>query len=285
LHQLPNLLGIDITYRFVDLIRLLHLIDPATLAIGGFTMISVITAWRFFPSLSPPLFGLVSGTFVYYALQAAFPGIISDHVIGDIRIDLSATVFIGLNFLIGLTVRVLTVAVDLILAIIVGILITTANFVVKTGKSVVRRKYRGNRVRSKRVRNLEQTRFMQNHGSKILVIELQGPLFFGSAEEVAREIDAVSHGADYILINMKRVNEIDLTGNRFLLQIYEALKKWKDIADQPCSGGGPVVGHLELRRRHRQNRTKRVFPRTWTAHWNRLRTRSFAVGCARLQIE
>jgi anti-anti-sigma regulatory factor len=124
-----------------------------------------------------------------------------------------------------LTVTLLTLTVDLILAIFVGILITTANFVVKTGKSVVRRKYRGNQVRFKRVRNLEQTSLIQNHGSKILVIELLGPLFFGSAEGVAREIDAVSHGAEYILINMKRVNEIDLSGNRCLLQIYEALRR------------------------------------------------------------
>jgi MFS superfamily sulfate permease-like transporter len=48
-----------------------------------------------------------------------------------------------------LTVTLLTLTVDLILAIFVGILITTANFVVKTGKSVVRRKYRGNQVRFK----------------------------------------------------------------------------------------------------------------------------------------
>lgn len=378
LHQLPNLLGIDISYKFFDVIRLLHSTDPGTLLIGVFTFGSVILARRYISNLSPPLFGLLAGTTAYYLMHAAVPAAVSGRVIGDIRIDLLTTAFVGvswrvfdfklvasvlpdilffgmiiclissvetlmssaaigyrtgdrfdsnkdlvgqgignvaaaffsampasgslvrsfanlnsgaktrwsgvmcslmillifllayhylgripltvlsgviiaigfslfdlsefflfraalrskrlnrdvaLNLWINLTVIVLTVAVDLTLAIIVGILITTANFVVKTGKSVVRRKYRCNQVRSKRVRNMEQTRLIKDHGSKILVVELQGPIFFGSAEEVAREIDASNHDAEYIVINMKRVSEIDHTGTRYLLQIHNSLKK------------------------------------------------------------
>ena len=378
LHQLPNLLGIDISYKFFDVIRFLHSTDPGTLLIGVFTFGSVILARRYISNLSPPLIGLLAGTTAYYLMHAAVPAAVSGRVIGDIRIDLLTTAFVGvswrvfdfklvasvlpdilffgmiiclvssvetlmssaaigyrtgdrfdsnkdlvgqgignvaaaffsampasgslvrsfanlnsgaktrwsgaicsllillifllayhylgripltvlsgviiaigfslfdlsefflfraalrskrlnrdvaLNLLINLTVIVLTVAVDLTLAIIVGILITTANFVVKTGKSVVRRKYRCNQVRSKRVRNMEQTRLIKDHGSKILVVELQGPIFFGSAEEVAREIDASKHDAEYIVINMKRVSEIDHTGTRYLLQIHNSLKK------------------------------------------------------------
>ena len=378
LHQLPNLLGINISYKFIDVIRFVHSTDPATLLIGVFTFGSVILARRYISKLSPPLFGLLAGTTAYYLMHAALPAAVSGRVIGDIRIDLLTTAFVGvswrvfdfklatsvlpdvlffgmiiclissvetlmssaaigyrtgdrydsnkdlvgqgignvaaaffsampasgslvrsfanlnsgaktrwsgvicsllilltfivayhylgripltvlsgviiaigfslfdlsefflfraalrskrlnrdiaLNLLINLTVIVLTVAVDLTLAIIVGILITTANFVVKTGKSVVRRKYRCNQVRSKRVRNMEQTRLIKDHGSKILVVELQGPIFFGSAEEVAREIDASNHDAEYIVINMKRVSEIDHTGTRYLLQIHDSLKK------------------------------------------------------------
>jgi SulP family sulfate permease len=378
LHQLPNLLGIDISYKFFDVIRFLHSTDPGTLLIGVFTFGSVILARRYISNLSPPLFGLLAGTTAYYLMHAAVPAAVSGRVIGDIRIDLLTTAFVGvswrvfdfklvasvlpdilffgmiiclissvetlmssaaigyrtgdrfdsnkdlvgqgignvaaaffsampasgslvrsfanlnsgaktrwsgvmcsllillifllayhylgripltvlsgviiaigfslfdlsefflfraalrskrlnrdvaLNLWINLTVIVLTVAVDLTLAIIVGILITTANFVVKTGKSVVRRKYRCNQVRSKRVRNMEQTRLIKDHGSKILVVELQGPIFFGSAEEVAREIDASNHDAEYIVINMKRVSEIDHTGTRYLLQIHNSLKK------------------------------------------------------------
>lgn len=378
LHQLPNLMGIDISYKFVDVIRFLHSTDPATLSIGIFTFGSVILARHYISNLSPPLFGLLAGTTAYYLMHAALPAAVSGRVIGDIRIDLLKTAFVGvswrafdlklaasvlpevlffgliiclissvetmmssaaigyrtgdrydsnkdlvgqgignvaaaffsampasgslvrsfanlnsgaktrwsgvmcsllillifliarhylgripltvlagviiaigfslfdlseffllraalrskklnrdiaLNLMINLTVIVLTVAVDLILAIIVGILITTANFVIKTGKSVVRRKFRCNQVQSKRVRNIKQIQFLQEHGNKILVVELQGPLFFGSAEEVAREIDVSNHDAQYIVINMKRVSEIDVTGTRYLLQIHDSLKK------------------------------------------------------------
>ena len=80
-------------------------------------------------------------------------------------------------------------------------------------------------LRSKRVRTIEQTRLLQEHGSKIFVIELQGPLFFGFAEEVAKEIETSIQDAEYCIGNMKRISEIDATGARYLLQIYESLKK------------------------------------------------------------
>ena len=47
LHQLPILLGIDISYKFFDLIRLLHLTDPATLLVGSFSFVCVIIARRY----------------------------------------------------------------------------------------------------------------------------------------------------------------------------------------------------------------------------------------------
>ena len=378
LHQLPILLGIDISYTFFGLIRLLHLTDLATLLVGGFSFVCVIIARRYFPNFSPPLFGLLAGIVAHYIVHSALTSTVSGRVIGDIRIDLARTAIVGiswdtfdyklavsvlpemlffaiilclissietlmssaaiayhsgdrcdsnkdlvgqgignlvagivcalpsagslvrsfanlnsgartrwsgvicgllillifitahpylskiplavlsgvivavgislfdrsefahfttslrskmvtrevtLNLLISLTVTVLTAAVDLILAIVVGILITTANFVVKMGKSVIRRQYCCSQVRSKRVRTIEQTRLLQEHGSKIFVIELQGPLFFGSAEEVAKEIETSIQDAEYCIGNMKRISEIDATGARYLLQIYETLKK------------------------------------------------------------
>ena len=80
-------------------------------------------------------------------------------------------------------------------------------------------------LRSKRVRTIEQTRLLQEHGSKIFVIELQGPLFFGFAEEVAKEIETSIQDAEYCIGNIKRISEIDATGARYLLQIYESLNK------------------------------------------------------------
>jgi SulP family sulfate permease len=130
---------------------------------------------------------------------------------------------IGWNLLISLIVTVLTAGVNLSLAIVVGILITSANFIIKMGKSVIRRTYRCNRCPSKRIRNLEQTRHLQQFGHKILVIELQGPLFFGSAEEVAKTIYALKDETEIIIINTKRINEVDITGIQCLIQAYHSM--------------------------------------------------------------
>jgi anti-anti-sigma regulatory factor len=57
-------------------------------------------------------------------------------------------------------------------------------------------------------------------GSAILVMELQGALFFGSAEKVANEIAAqTQQDTRYVILDMRRITEIDSTGSQILHEI------------------------------------------------------------------
>ncbi len=55
---------------------------------------------------------------------------------------------------------------------------------------MIRRDYRADLVRSNRLRTPEERNILAERGGKIAVLEAQGPLFFGSAEQLLRRLDA-----------------------------------------------------------------------------------------------
>jgi anti-anti-sigma factor len=64
------------------------------------------------------------------------------------------------------------------------------------------------------------------HGAMILVIELEGPLFFGTAENLADHIEtALRAKIVYLILDMRRVNEIDSTGAKVILQTHDRLTR------------------------------------------------------------
>jgi CRP-like cAMP-binding protein/anti-anti-sigma regulatory factor len=87
------------------------------------------------------------------------------------------------------------------------------------GKSIVRRRYSGDRIHSKKVRTIKNNTLLEERGKGIIVYELRGPLFFGSADNLARQIEHAINHYTYCILDMKRVNEIDSTGAKILGQI------------------------------------------------------------------
>ena len=61
-------------------------------------------------------------------------------------------------------------------------------------------------------------------GASVLVIELQGALFFGTAERLAQIVDSeTAEGTTAVLLELRRITEIDSTGARILGDIDAAL--------------------------------------------------------------
>jgi SulP family sulfate permease len=123
------------------------------------------------------------------------------------------------NLAVTIAVAVITVCVNLIVAVLIGIAIASGLFVVRMGKSIVKRKYSGEQIRSKKVRSLKNNMLLEDRGKGIIVYELRGPLFFGSADNLAGEIESAISHYTYCILDMKRVNEIDSTGAKILGQI------------------------------------------------------------------
>ena len=123
------------------------------------------------------------------------------------------------NLAVAIVVAVITVCVNLIVAVLIGIAIASGLFVVRMGKSIVKRKYSGEQIRSKKVRSINNNMLLEDRGKGIIVYELRGPLFFGSADNLAGEIESAMGHHTYCILDMKRVNEIDSTGAKILGQI------------------------------------------------------------------
>ncbi len=141
-----------------------------------------------------------------------------------------------IGFLVHACVVVVTVAVSVTSAVLVGIVLSTAYFIVKMGMTGIRRRYSGGEITSKRIRNSAQGRCLQENGQMIRVFELQGPVFFGSADRLSRAIESDLGKSGFCILDMHHVSDIDATGAAILLRLHKRLAK---------SGRQLLISHLK----------------------------------------
>jgi glutaminase len=73
----------------------------------------------------------------------------------------------------------------------------------------VRRELTGDVVRSKRRRSARELALLAETGRKIRILEVQGALFFGSAERVLRRAETLSVECSHLIFDMRRVSIAD----------------------------------------------------------------------------
>src|SRR6266850_2398778 len=133
---------------------------------------------------------------------------------GAIALDLGVCLFVSL----------LSIAVNVVLAVFIGIVLAVFLFVVRMSRSNIRKLYRCDNVRSRRYRDPAELEVLHAQGGSVLVVELQGALFFGSADRLAQIVDRETvDGTTALLLEMRRITEIDSTGARILGDIDAAL--------------------------------------------------------------
>jgi sulfate permease, SulP family len=133
---------------------------------------------------------------------------------GAIALDLGVSMFVSL----------LSIAINVVSAVFIGIVLAVLLFVVRMSRSNIRRLYRCDAVRSRRYRDQAELEVLHAQGASVLVVELQGALFFGSAERLAQIVDSETFkGTAALLLELRRITEIDSTGARILGDIDAAL--------------------------------------------------------------
>jgi glutaminase len=75
--------------------------------------------------------------------------------------------------------------------------------------NIVRRSYFGGAVTSKRQRAARERKVLDAAGRRILVYELQGGLYFATAEQLLRKIAADAEGASFIILDSHRISRAD----------------------------------------------------------------------------
>ena len=129
------------------------------------------------------------------------------------------------SYLVMLLVAGVTIFVSLALAIALGTLVAMILFIRSNSKKPVRRVSHADRRRSRKVRPAEQSDRLHAEGRRIAIIELDGALFFGTAEQADEEIEHLAHDAEFIIIDFTRVIDVDASGARVLLHAAAAVRQ------------------------------------------------------------
>ena len=119
----------------------------------------------------------------------------------------------------------LTVFVNLAFAVFIGFCITIVLFLFKMSRPIVQQWRDRNQVRSRRVRPLAEEKLLAQRGHEIVIVGLDGPLYFGTAAQCREDIERGRGAARTIILDLRRVPEMDVSGARMLRQIRQDLRK------------------------------------------------------------
>jgi len=127
------------------------------------------------------------------------------------------------SYAVMLLVAGVTVFVSLALAVFLGVLVAMVLFIRSNCRPPIRLVAHGDRRRSRKIRPAEHAALLGQHGARIALVELDGALFFGTAEEADAAIEALTQTADTIVLDFERVTEVDASGARVLLRAADAV--------------------------------------------------------------
>jgi len=150
------------------------------------------------------------------------------------------------NALVVVAVAGTALLTNLILAVVVGVLLSLLVFAVTMATSPVRRVYRQPIGRS-RIRHPSWAEaILLEHGEQIAVIELEGTIFFGSAQLIGQAVtEAFDQGADEVILDLRRVGRIDLSGARRLLATCaRCWRQGQTLTLAPVRPGLPLADYL-----------------------------------------
>lgn len=129
------------------------------------------------------------------------------------------------DFMIIVAVIVTALTANLIAASVVGIVFAIGLYLrEQSNSSVLHRKLEGGEQFSKVARHDQELTILLNNGSKTVIVELQGSLFFGTASQLYLALEPEIGPRTYVILNMKRVQSIDLTATHVLEQIKDRLE-------------------------------------------------------------
>jgi sulfate permease, SulP family len=134
----------------------------------------------------------------------------------------------AIDLAILIIVAAIAIAVGVANGVAVGVIIAVGFFIATTSRSVVRRVYRTTAIHSRRSRPSDEMEQLDKHGDKVVVLVLEGIVFFGTADHLLDRIDQLlKEDVTHIILDMKRVNYVDTTGARIIAQIAKLVRDAK----------------------------------------------------------
>lgn len=146
---------------------------------------------------------------------------------------------LALNLAVVVVVATLVVTVGALAALGAGMAAVFMVFLYRSNAQMVRQVLHAANVRSRTERPHAALDGLARHGQRIAIIKLDGPVFFGSAETVARSVEDELPTADWVVLDLKRVAHFDSSGVMMLKRLDEMmLKKGKRLLLSHLPAGG-----------------------------------------------
>lgn len=140
-------------------------------------------------------------------------------------------------------VIVIALTIGFIEAVGAGLCVAILEFLLRMSRSPIRRVLHGNLLHSHLQRDEHAQNLLSRFGSAIVILELEGSFFFGSAKKIEHKVDGlIAQGARHVILDLKRVKDIDSTAVRTLARLYRRMAQ--------------LGGSLSISYVHRERRTR-----------------------------
>ncbi len=172
---------------------------------------------------------LVLGSVLAWIPVAGLAGILI--VVGARMFDLSSLRLLRsratvLDFVVIVSVVVMAVTVSLIAASGVGVGLAILLFIREQVRgSVVHRQTLGSQTHSKQARLPHEAAVLDRAGEHTAIVELQGSLFFGTADQLYTVLEPHLKTRRFLVIDMRRVRSVDVTAAHILELVGDMLRE------------------------------------------------------------
>jgi MFS superfamily sulfate permease-like transporter len=116
------------------------------------------------------------------------------------------------NLIVVLAVMAVTVFSSVVSGVIVGIVLSSVIFVINMSRPLVRHAWFGDEIYSERIRSADDLAILQQTGPRRAVLQLEGALFFGNADDLSIRVKQLLENADIVLLDMRAVSDLDISG-------------------------------------------------------------------------
>lgn len=125
------------------------------------------------------------------------------------------------NWAVALAVALNAVLMGIGPAVLIGASFAVLLFLRANMRDVVRRTWTGETRRSLKMRTPVLMEALRREGRRIALLELEGSLFFGTADALRLKLEALAPTVDVIILDLHQINEIDVTAARILVETSE----------------------------------------------------------------
>jgi SulP family sulfate permease len=112
-------------------------------------------------------------------------------------------------------------------ALAIGVAASALMFLRTMNRQVVRRVSTGIALRSRRLFQPVVARMLAQRMQEVAVMELQGPLFFGTADRIVEEVSRLPASTRYVILDLARVQVLDQTAVAVVLRVAGRLRAEK----------------------------------------------------------